>query len=286
MGTALLLLLLGGGCYFQRLEWIPAGYVGLLFDAGSGLQNKVYKPGTVFKGFRQDIYTYPTKLQAAIYTQDPAAGEEKTADAILVTTNDNANTLFDVAVVYRVKPEDVIRVFNAFGTIKIEEIQTTFIRRAVKEAANEVSTQYDLFSLMGAKRAEAAAKLEAVLKPKLAAKGITVEASLLGGCFPSQDIQGKITSRVNSYVELEISRLKREIAEIDRQVAVVKGRAQADAALLSASQTQARSLQLLRLDSAESAIEKWDGRLPAITPKSGQTVIVTQDLLQQLGGGK
>ena len=184
------------------------------------------------------------------------------------------------------KPEDVLTVYSTFGAKSIDEIQTTFIRRAIKEAANEVSTQYDLFALMGAKRQEAAAKLEAVLKPKLAAKGITVENSLLGGCYPSQDIQNKITSRVNSYVELEISRLKREIAEIDRQVAIVKGEAQAKAAILSASQTQSRSLELLKLEAAETAIGKWNGHLPAISPKSGQTIIVTQDLLQQLGGSK
>jgi hypothetical protein len=272
--------------YVSRTDWVPAGYVGVVFDANQGILPKVYKPSAVFIGWRQQLYIYPTRLQAAVYTQDPSSGENKSADGILVTTNDNANTTFDVSVFYRVKAEDVTTIFNSFGAVPIEEIQRTFIRRAVKEVANEVGTQYDLFSLMGSKRQEASKKLTESLRRQLAAKGIYVEQALLGGCYPSEDIQQKITSRVNSYVELEISRLKRQIAEIDRQVAVVKGEASARAIELTASQAAGRSVELLKLEAAESALEKWDGALPPISPKPGQTIVLTQDLLQQLGAKK
>ncbi|MEI8281024.1 MAG: SPFH domain-containing protein [Armatimonadota bacterium] len=270
----------------SRLDWIPAGHVGIVYDANKGIVPEVYKPSAIFIGWRQQLYTYPTRLQAAIYTEDPSAGELKSADGILITTNDNASTTFDVVVLYRVKPEDVMNVFNSFGAVPIDEIQRNFIRRAVKEAANDIGTQFDLFSLMGAKRMEASTKLSELLKSKLISKGITIEAAMLGGCYPSQDIQQKIASRVNSYVELEISRLKREIAEIDRQVAIVKGEANATAAVMTAGAAKDRSIELLRLDTAELAIEKWDGALPAISPKSGQTVLLTQDLMRQLQGNK
>ncbi len=272
--------------YMSRLDWIPAGHVGIVYDANKGIVPEVYKPSAIFIGWRQQLYTYPTRLQAAIYTEDQTAGESKSADGILITTNDNASTTFDVVVLYRIKSEDVMNVFNSFGAVPIDEIQRNFIRRAVKEAANDIGTQFDLFSLMGAKRMEASKKLSELLKSKLITKGITVEAAMLGGCYPSQDIQQKIASRVNSYVELEISRLKREIAEIDRQVAIVKGEANATAAVMTAGAAKDRSIELLRLDTAELAIEKWDGALPAISPKSGQTVVLTQDLMSQLEGHK
>ena len=269
--------------YMSRLDWVPAGHVGVVYDANKGLLPDIYTPKAVFIGWRQQLYTYPTRLQAAIYTEDPTAGEIKAADGILITTNDNANTLFDVVVIYRVKQEDVMNVFNSFGAVPIDEIQRNFIRRAVKEAANDIGTQFDLFSLMGPQRTDASTKLTDLLKQKLKSKGISVESAMLGGCYPSQDIQQKIASRVNSYVELEISRLKRQIAEIDRQVAIVKGEANATASAMTASQAKDRSIELLKLETAEAAIEKWDGNLPAVSPKSGQTIVLTQDLLQQLG---
>lgn len=272
--------------YMSRLDWVPAGHVGVIYDANKGLLPQVYKPSAVFIGWRQQLYTYPTRLQAAIYTEDPSAGESRAADAILITTNDNANTTFDVVVMYRIKQEDVMNVFNSFGAVPIEDIQRNIIRRAVKEAANDIGTQYDLFSLMGAKREEASKRLTELLAKKLVSKGVTVETAMLGGCYPSQDIQQKIASRVNSYVELEISRLKRQIAEIERQVAIVKGEASNQAVQLTAAQAKDRSIELLRLETAEAAIEKWDGALPPISPKSGQTIVLTQDLLRQLGAQK
>lgn len=268
----------------SRTQWIPAGYVGVIYDANSGLQNRILQPQAVFVGWRQQLYIYPTKLQNAIYTQDPTAGEVRAADGILVTTNDNANTAFDVSVVYRVVPEDVLRAFNAFGPISIEDIQSLHIRRAVKEAANSVTTQYDLFSLMGPKRKEASEKITQEIRKRLAQKGITVEVAMLGACSPSASVQQKITSRVNSYVELEISRLKLEVADIERQIAVVQGEAENQARTLSAAQTKDRSLDLLRLQAQEEAIKKWDGQLPPISPKPGQTIVLSPDMLNRLGG--
>jgi hypothetical protein len=283
-GVFILLSFFGFVFYISRTDWVPAGYVGVIYDANKGVLPEVYKPSALWIGWRQQLYIYPTRLQAAIYTEDPTAGEIRAADGIMVTTNDNANTLFDVVVIYRIEQAEVIKVFNSFGAVPVEEIQRTFIRRAVKEVANEVGTQYDLFALMGVKRAEASKKVAESLRKKLAEKGIKVEAAMLGGCYPSQDIQQKITSRVNSYVELEISRLKREIAEIERQVAVVKGEASAQASTLTAGQVAGRSMELLRLEASELAIEKWNGSLPAISPKPGQTIVLTQDLMRQLGG--
>jgi regulator of protease activity HflC (stomatin/prohibitin superfamily) len=268
--------------FFSRTSWIPVGHVGVVYDASRGLLPSVYRPQAVFIGWRQKLYVYPTRLQNAVYTKDESAGEIRAADPILITTNDNANTEFDVSVVYRVKPEDVIGVFNEFGARPIEEIQATFIRRAVKEAANSVGTQYDLFSLMGPKRLEASEKITAQLQRILQPVGISVERAMLCTCYPTQEFQSKITSRVNSYVELEISRLKREIAEIERQVAVVKGEANQQATALSASEAKERSLDLLKLEAAEKALEKWDGQLPLISPKQGQNVIITPEVLNQL----
>lgn len=219
----LLVLIIGAFTFMivmSRMQWIPAGYVGVIYDASGGLQDKILRPQATFVGWRQQLYIYPTRLQNALYTNDPSAGERRTSDAILVTTNDNANTAFDVSVIYRVEPKDVIKVFNAFGPISIEEIQTLHIRRAVKEAVNAVGTQYDLFALMGAKRQEASTRMTEELVKRLSPKGITIEFAMLGACQPSANVQQKITSRVNSYVELEISRLRQQVAEIDRQIAL------------------------------------------------------------------
>lgn len=276
-------VLLIGGFVWSRSRWIPAGHVGVVYDASRGLLPEVIKPKRVFIGWRQQLYTYPTQLMNALYTQDPTAGEERSADGILITTNDNANTIFDVSIVYRILPENVVKVFQEFGPIPIEDIQANYLRRAAKEATNDVGTQYDLFSLMGPKRLEASQRLTESLRKRLAPSGISVDIAMLGTCYPTQEFQSKITSRVNSYIELEISRLKRDIADIERQVAVVKGEANNQASQLTASQAKDRSIEILKLEADEMALKKWDGNLPSIATKPGQTVIVSDDSLAKMG---
>ena len=123
---------------YSRTEWVPAGHVGVIYDAQGGLQKKPIIPRAVYVGWRQQLYTYPTQLQAAIYTQDPDEGEDQVRGRHHITTNDNANTDFRCGRDVPGQAEDVLTVFNEFGPIPIEDIQTQYIRRAVKEVVNVV----------------------------------------------------------------------------------------------------------------------------------------------------
>lgn len=272
-----LLAIVGGSWWYSHTVWIPAGYVGVVYNARTGLQNKVYNPQAVYLGFFDQIYTYPTRLQAAIYTEDPNWGEERVADGIQITTNDSAITTFDVAVLYRVDPKDVFTVFQKFGPIPIDDIQSMHIRRAIREGASAIGNQYDVFQLLGPKREEASQRLTAELQSRLGPKGITIIQAMLMTAYPSSDIAGKITGRVNSYTQLEISKLEAQIAEVSRQSSVVRGQAEAQARTLTASQTQDKSIDMLKLELEGQAIDKWTqagGHLSPIIVKPGETVIV------------
>jgi len=289
-GRLTALLVVGGigwGFFLSRCQWVPAGHVGVIYSANGGLQKEVIRPRRVFVPWMSQLYVYPTMLKAAIYTNDPSQGEVRAADAVQVTTSDNANTPFDVVVWYSVRPEDVHTVFNSFRAIPIEEIQAQHIRAAVREAVNVVGPNYDAFQLMGPKRREASEKLKEQLVRLLQRKGITVQAAELAGAYPSQEITARITNRVNSLTDLKISEIRQQIAGVQRDTAVVKAQAQAKAQQLASSQTKDRSLDLLRLEADQAALEKWDGHLPPIQVKAGQTVILSPDTLSALrSGGK
>ncbi|MCC2671041.1 MAG: spfh domain / band 7 family protein [Armatimonadetes bacterium] len=278
--------LAGIGVYFSRCQWIPAGHVGVIYDASGGLRKQVIPPRRVFVPWMSQLYVYPTMVKAAIYTNDPSQGEVKSSDAIQVTTNDNANTPFDVVVWYSVKPENVHLVFSSFRAIPIEDIQAQHIRAAVREAVNSVGPDYDTFELMGPKRGEASKKMLVELKKLLERKGITVDSAEFAGAYPSPEIMQRITSRVNSLTELKISEIRRQIAGVQRDTAVIKATAQAKAQHLASAQTKDRSLELLRLEADMAALEKWSGHLPPIQTKPGQTVVVSPEMISSLQGGQ
>lgn len=273
---ALLLLgIIGGMIWRARSEWIPAGNVGILYNASGGLdRSRVLTPQRVTVGWRQKLYQYPTRLQPAVYTQDPEEGEIKAADGVQVTTNDNQNTIFDIMVIYHIDKNDVFKAFDSFGPIPIEDVQRQHIRRALREAVNNVGTQYNVFELMGAKRQEASQKLTDEMRRLLGYKGITIDLAMLGPCEPTADLQNKINARVNAYTDLQISQIKAQIADYDRQIAVVTAEAQNKARQLSASKTQGSSLEMLQLEATEAAIQRWNGELPQIQSQPGQTIVI------------
>lgn len=274
-GCLTVLAAFGAVFYFARSQWIDAGHVGIVYNANGGLDRAhVRDPQRVFVGWGQRLYEYPTMLKNAIYTQDADEGETKSADGVLVTTKDNQNTVFDISVIYRVRKEDVFRAFDSFGPIPIEDVQRLHIRRALKEAANTVGTQYDVFELMGAKRQEASQKLTVEMQRQLQQKGITVELAMFCACEPTNELQTKINSRVNAYTDLQISQIRSEIAEIERQTAVVLAEAQHKARQISAAKTQGSSLEMLQLQADMAAIERWNGELPAIQQAPGQTIVI------------
>jgi|GEM_PF-708680 len=282
-GCAVILILSGVLAYvfyyFTFTHWIPAGYVGVIYNAQGGLEKKFYMPQAVTLNWFQQLYTYPTKLQNAVYSQDPNSGEVKAADGISITTSDNANTVFDISVLYRVKPDDVFKAFSAFGAIPIEDIQSQHIRRAVKEAASAVGSQYDLFSLMGPKRQEASDRLTDSLRDILARKGITVEQAMILTVYPNVDTSAKINSRVNGYIQIDISSLNQKIAEINRQTSVLTAEAKQKAQSMTAAATSQKSLDVIQMDNTEAAIERWDGKVSPLSSDGHQTIVIGSDAL-------
>jgi len=265
---------------------IEAGYIGVIYDASRGLLNKVYEPRAVLVGWRQQLYTYPTKPQNAVYSQNPAEGEVKAADGILITTSDNANTTFNISVVYRVKKEDVFTVFNTFGAIPIDQIQSQHIRRAVRDGANNVGSQYTIFELVGTKRAEASEKLTGELRERLGPKGITIDHAMILRPYLSGETQARVTTSINSFTQIGISQLENQIAKVLSEASIVQAEAEKKARDITASKTQQKSLDMLNMELEAQAVQKWNGKLPPIQPQQGQTLVISGSQLGGLVGGR
>ena len=273
--TVILLGAIGWFYYRLNLQWVPAGDVGIKFNARSGAdRSRVYEPQAYFTGPFEQFYLYPTRIQNAVYTQDPTAGEAKSADGILITTNDTANTTFDVSVIYMIEKKNVFLAFDTFGPIPIETIQSQHIRRAVREESSVVGNQYDVYALMGPKRVEASEKLSDRLKDKLAKKGITIIQAMILNAYPSQDLVTKIHNNVNSVTGVQIATLNQQIATMQNQINIVNAQATQEAQRITGSGTVAKSLDIIDLELAEEAAKRWNGSLTKIQGGGNKSIIV------------
>ncbi len=283
-GVCLVLFLVGFGVYNSFMQWIPAGHVGLLYHANGGLEKRVITPQRVFVGWMTTLYTYPTKEQSAVYTNDPDEGEVKSADAVKVATNDNANTDFDIVIWYHIAPDDVLKVFDNYRGQAIELIQSSVIRSAVRQAASNIGTQYDAFALMGEARGEASLKLTALLQKELGLRGITIDGAEFAGHSPSPAILTRITAQINAETDLNIAKTRQEIAKAKKEIAITLATAQAEASRLKSAQTQAKSLDLLSIEADIAALKKWDGKVPPIQTRQGQSIVITPETLNAITG--
>jgi hypothetical protein len=272
------------GFYETRSSWIDAGYVGILYNATGGVVPTPIKPGRIFVGWRQRLFIFPTKLMSAKYVQDPDEGEQRTADGILITTSDNANTTFDVSVIYRIPEANAIQVFNSFGPVDVQTIQANHLRRAIKDVVNEIGPKYEVFDLMGPKRAEFCEAATKSLRTRMQSKGIEIDSLMLMTAYPAPETMEKITRRVNQYTEYDIAVLRKQIAEVSRQTNVITANAKMLAARATSATAKDKGLEQLQLQADEEALTKWDGRLPAIRTGSGQTVIVDSNMIRTLQG--
>ncbi|MGV3618287.1 MAG: SPFH domain-containing protein [Fimbriimonas sp.] len=261
--------------YYSLVEWIPAGHVGLVYNASGGLDQRVYKPQRLFLWPWQTLYTYPTTLQAAIYSNDATYGDRRAGEAVLVTTGSGAQTLYDLVVYYRVRPENVPLIIKEFGPIELEQVQSQHIRRFVKEAASAIGNRYDVFELMGGKRNLAAEEMKSRLDGALLKRGITIEHVFLLSPQPQgENVKAKILASVNSKTALTTSMLRNRLAEYEAQIAVVNGKAEARSRSIVAAQSSAKSIEMQRLELSEAAVDAWNGMFPPIQPNGKQTIIL------------
>ena len=249
------------GIYNSMHHWIPAGHVGLLYSPSGGLDKTPYPPSRIFVPPMSTLYLYPTVERSAIYTDDPDEGEVKEADSVKVTTNDPAQVNFDVVVNYHIEPNDVIKIFDNYKGQKLEQIQSTIIRAAVRQQASAVGKDYDQFTLMGSGRIEASNKLTSLLQADLGQRGITVDSAKFAAPYVNDQIMQRIISNVNSETDLKIAEINKQKAEANKAIALTTATAQAESSRLKSAQTKPKSLELMQLELDIETMKRWNGHL-------------------------
>ena len=279
MAVVLAIAVIGTIVYFTRSEWVEAGTVGVWYGYGGLVRDRIITPRRVWIPWGSHLYTYPTTQQLALYSDDALSGEVRDADSIQVTTSDNMATAFDIAVWYHIERTDVFRIFDNFRGIDVKQIQANFLRPTVKRAVQDVGTQYTALDLMTGSRKEASEKLKQRLADLLGQKGITIDFAEFAGVHPNEQTKGNTLARVNALVDLGIARTTNQKAKIERDIAITKAKAEAQAQALTALQVKGESIELQRLEAQIAATKKWDGALPPIMVRPGQNVTITPGML-------
>ncbi|MGV3723339.1 MAG: SPFH domain-containing protein [Actinomycetota bacterium] len=245
---------------------IPVASVGVKFNATSGASNRILKPEVVWVNpFTEKLVIYPTAINNASFVRNGSEGGRYGDNSIHASTIEGAILPVDVTVAFRIPgdPENVMRVFNNFGTTELKQIEHAHIRWATAAAINEVSGSRSIFDLISRQRAQFGPEVKKVLAPTLERWGFYVEDVLIREVYPPDEITAKIQEQQAIRSDLEKAKVEQQQARIDAQTSLTNAQKEAEQNRLLALQGE-KSIQLKQLELRRKAIEKWDGQAPII----------------------
>jgi hypothetical protein len=280
-----LLIVLGLTGAVALWRWVPAGRVAIVYNANAGVKrDRVLPPGRHVLGPLDQLISAPTQVIPAFYTQDPDYGDSRAPEGIQVTTRQGSTVIFDVLLLYRVRKEDIWKVFDNFARQPIEVIQSTRVRRDVKNVANTVGKEFYLEELVGAKRREANELLTRNLKDQLAPLGFTVISAEFVTAYPNDDQARQLLAIATADINREIAATNAQAAEKQKTIAITLAQAKKSAAELVAVSTTPTSLALQKLDIEKERLQRWNGSNVKIDTNGLNSLYVSPEVLR--GGAK
>lgn len=251
------------------IEKIKAGHVGVVYKPGSGVQDKVLEDKWHF---------FPSIMPFDKITEYPIRLQTVDAKNMTLATADGKNVELDFSYSYAVSADKVVPIFNKFGPVSVETIESTYLKKRLFDAARNVISGYTVLELYGEKSAEAQAKIKEAYTENVGKLGFIVDEVTLGAPKPDANTQAAIDARVNASQELDRKKTELEIAvaEADRKRAESQG--VADSKVIEAEGT-AKANKALQASITPQLIQyeiakKWDGKQPLVTGGDNQIISV------------
>ncbi len=259
---------------------IGPGYAGVIYNMDGGIEDETLSQGFHVVAPWKHVSEYPISTETVYYTKNSVDGDDKdkkTDKSVNVNTKDGKQVNVSVTYAYHMDVEKLPTVYAKFRGQDIKAIESGYMKNALYEALNNVTSQYSLMELVGDKRPEINQKIFETFRDDLSEYGIVIETFNLSDVVPDEATATAIQNVVNAQNALQQAKIEKQQAEVEAEKARVAAKGKADAALIEA-EGQAKANEKLQqsLTSGvlqQRAIEKWNGELPKIGGNSGGFIL-------------
>ena len=266
---------------FLCVTRIGPGYAGVIYNMDGGIENETLSQGFHMVAPWKHVSEYPISTETVYYTKNTNDGKDKddkkTDKSVNVNTKDGKQVNVSVTYAYHMDAEKLPTVYAKFRGQDIESIQNGYMKNAMYEALNNVTSQYSLMELVGDKRPEINDKIFRAFRDNLEEYGIVIETFNLSDVVPDEATATAIQNVVNAQNALLQAKIEKEQAEVEAEKARVAAKGKADAALIEA-EGQAKANEKLQQSLTpgvlkQRAIEKWNGELSKISGDAGNFIL-------------
>jgi regulator of protease activity HflC (stomatin/prohibitin superfamily) len=252
----------------STVSYVSPGHVGIVIHrTGGGVDATPLGAGLHPRNpLFTDIVEYPTYMQTLVLTRSSNEGSANN-DEINVNSVEGQPISLDVSMSFQLDPAKVPNLYSTFRST-IENIQAGYIRQSIRQALQEVVGQEEIAAIIGPKKSEATARVQALLEQRLSPYGIEVKQFTINELRPPQSVVEAINQKnvmqqqaLTSQNELQ----KREF-EASGDSIVAAGHAKA---ILAEAEAQAKANHLLSESITPTLVtyemaQKWNGQMPQV----------------------
>lgn len=262
LGLPLAMLLVATTC----LKRIDPGHVGIVVDLygkDKGVQSLPVVTGmNFFNPITTEIFEYPTFVQTAVWTKDPAEGSPLNEE-ISFSSKEGLVITADISLSYQLIAERVPAFYVKFRSDRLYGFTHGFLRNIARDAFNEESVRYTVEELYSLKKEECLARVRDRMNTQVRSFGVEVQQfGFVGAPRLPQNVVDSINSKIKAIqdairVENELRAVE---AEAKKKVAEAEGIAKANTAIQQS--VTPTVLEWKRLEMQRMAVEKWNGQMP------------------------
>lgn len=244
-------LVIGAIILAMCITRIPSGFLGLVYSPNNGLKEQTLSQGWKMVAPFDKVVKYPIRLQTVEYKD------------IQVATKDGKGVTMDFAYNYQIDPTKATDIFNTFGPISVEEIENSYLRTRLRDAARKEVAKYTVIDVYGQKSAEVGVSVQDKYADDVKPLGFQVTNITVGVPQPDAATQQSIDERIVASQNLEKKTIEKQIATQEAERLAIEAQGKADALVIEAT-SQAEANELLRDSLSNEVIlsklaDKWNG---------------------------
>ena len=208
---------------------VNANEVGIVYDPlNGGIQDIALGEGLHVKTPLQQIKTISTKLREETFTVTAQTGEifRENEEGELIESGGGQFATYQVSIQYRIEVENAHLFYRQFGS---NVIPTDTLAARVREALQDNSVNYDIFSILKGSLNEIRLETEEALSLSLSELGITVEAFIILDVDAGEQIESDVRNEASAAKQIDIAQKELEAASIQAEKLIVETTAQGEA---------------------------------------------------------
>lgn len=260
------------------IEKIPAGYVGVMYSVGSGIQDE-----TLGQGWHIVSPTRKT-TEYSVSTEQGFLREEDKKN-FSVPTSDGKMIDVDVEYSYHFDADRLPDTYTRFKGQDGDKIEDSFIKGKIKSWSQEVTATFPVLDIYGSRRADLNKALYDHLTNKFSEYGIVIDSINFSRIGLDEQTAQAIQNIVTAQQELEKVKVEKDKSELEAQKAKIEAEGKAEVTRINA-EAEANANKLLQQSLTDNIvksqmIDKWNGSLPTVSGGAGTIIDMNSIMGQQ-----